>query len=214
MEEGTGGKGWTARRRAIVIGVTAVGVAVAVAVGIVLGTSARRERSAGTEAAVRIISAYAESLRTIRKDQRATSDPSQVTALAAKERRLRVLTAVGLGGVLERSGESELREAIEDEVREILSAFPNSSAVIEEIEGPYFQELARADPEFERDLTGLLAFLVREEERGIEAKRRELEDLKRQRAEISERLAPGAESHEGHGHEGNGHEGNEHDGKE
>ncbi|MHC4249212.1 MAG: hypothetical protein ACYS9X_08810 [Planctomycetota bacterium] len=214
MTEDTGGTGRRPRRRAIVIGVAAVGVAVAVAVGIVLGTGARRERSAGTEAAVRIISAYAESLRKIRKDQRATSDPYEVTALAAKERRLRVLTAVGLGGVLERSGESELREAIEDEVREILSAFPNSSAVIEEIEGPYFQELARADPGFARDLTGLLAFLVREESRGIEEKRRELEDLKRQRAEIRKGLESGAEGHEGHGHEGNEHEGNEHEGKE
>ena len=138
--------------------------------------------------AARIIAAYAESLRTIRKAQRATADPAEVAALAAKERRLRVLTAVGLGGVLERSGEAALRGALEDEVREVLSAFPNSGMVIEEIEGPYFQELGRADPGFARDLTGLLGFLVREEGRAIEEKWRELDELKRQRAEIRKGL--------------------------
>jgi hypothetical protein len=200
VTEDNAGKGLAARRQRIVIGVAAVGVIAAAIAGALLGLAFRDRRSAGTEAAARLIAAYSEKLRAIRKAQGSAADPAQAAALAAKERRLRVLTAVGLGGVLHRSGEPGLREAIEDEVREILSAFPDSGAVIGEIEGDYFQDLAKADPEFGRDLTGLLEFLVREEERVIEAKRLELEELKAQRAKIREGLESGAESHEGHEH--------------
>lgn len=204
MSENAVGVGGRSRRRAVVIGLVVAGVALAVTVGIVTGLGMRRKRSAGTEAAVRIVAAYAESLRALRDAQRASVDPARLADLAARERRLRVLTAVGLGGVLERSGETALRGALEDEVREILSAFPDAGAVLEEIEGAYFQRLAQDDLDFARDLTGLLEFLVREEGRGIEAKRRELEELKAQRAEIRKELAPGGGSHEGH--EGHGHE--------
>jgi len=197
VTEESGSKDPGARRRTVVIGVTVAGVAVAAVVGAYLGSGPRREGSAGTEAAARIVAKYSESLLALRKAQRATSDPAALADLAAKERRLRVLAAVGLGGVLERSGEPGLREAVEEEVREMLSAFPDSGAILKEIEGPYFQELAAEDAEFARDLVGLMEFLVREEGRGIEAKRRELEELKAQEAELREKLAPGRPGAEG-----------------
>ena len=202
--EEDGNKGLAARKRMVVIGIAVAGVVLAAVVGTVLGRGVRRKGSAGMEAALRIVAAYSDSLHSLRKAQLATADPAKLAGLAAKERRLRVLTAVGLGGVLRRSGESELRDEIEDEIREILSAFSNAGDVLEEIEGPYFQGLAHDDPDFARDLTGLLEFLVREGNRGIEEKRRELEELKAQEAEIREKLVPGGdkrEGHEGHGHE-------------
>ncbi len=199
MTEESDSKGLTARRRRIVIGVAVGGVALAAALGVGLGLAFRDRRSAGTEAAARILAAYSESLRALRKAQKATADPDALALLAAKERRLRVLTAVGLGGVLKRSGEPALRDAIEDEVREALSAFPDSGAVLGEIEGEYFQSLAREDADFARDLTGLLEFLVSEEGRGIEAKQRELEELKAKRDSIRKELVPGRREHEGNG---------------
>jgi hypothetical protein len=104
-----------------------------------------------------------------------------------------------LGGVLKRSGEPGLRAAIEDEVREVLSAFTDSGAVLAEIEGDYFQSLAREDADFARDITGLLEFLVSEEGRGIEAKRRELEELKAERDSIRKEFVPGRREHDGNG---------------
>ncbi len=182
---------WSTRKRAVVIGITVVGAAVAAVVGARLGRGPRRERSAGAEATARIIAAYNDELRSLRKDQRRTVDPAALADLAASERKLRVLTAVGLGGVLHHSGEPELGETIELEIREMLSAFSNSRDVLAEIESPYFQRLARDDPDFTRDLTGLLEFLVRVEEDEIKAKRLELEKLKAQEAAIRKELAPG-----------------------
>jgi len=215
VTEESGGKGIRdpgARRRWIVIGITIVGVAVAAVLGAYLGRGPRRERSAGKEAVARIVAVYSESLRELREAQRATTDPAELADLAAMELRLRVLTAIGLAGILERSGEEALRGEVEGEIREMLSAFPDSGAILDEIEGEYFQKLAAQDVEFARDLGRLLEFLVREEGVQIEAKRSELERLKALEAEMREQLVPGSvekKTDDDADHEG--HEGCDHD---
>jgi len=200
-----------ARRRWIVIGVTVVGVAVAAVLGAYLGRGPRSERSAGTEAAARIVAAYRGSLRELREAQRATTDPAELADLAAMELRLRVLTAIGLAGIPERSGEPALREETEGEIREMLSAFADSGGILNQIEGEYFRKLSAEDVEFARDLGRLLEFLVREEGLQIKAKRRELEKLKALEAEMREQLVPGHESHEKAEDHKEGHEGCDHD---
>jgi len=194
-----------ARRRWIVIGVTVVGVALAAVVGAYLGSGPGREPSAGKEAVARIVTAYRGSLRELREAQRSTADPAELAGLAAMELRLRVLTAIGLAGILERSGEPALSGEIEGEMREMLLAFPDSGAILDQIEGEYFQKLAAEDVGFARDLGRLLEFLVREEGLQIEAKRSKLEKLRALEAEMREQLVPG------HGDHGEGHEGHDHD---
>jgi hypothetical protein len=189
----------------IMIAATFAAIAAAAMVGIFLGSGVSRKRPAATPApTARIIGAYSDSLRALREAQRGTADPAQLAKLATEERRLRILTAVGLGGILHRPGEPELRADIEDKIREILSAFFDAGDILAEVEKPYFKGLAEEDPGFARDLTGLLEFLVGEEKRGVEARRRELKELKAQEAEVRKELTPGGakrKGHEGHGHE-------------
>ena len=90
----------------------------------------------------------------------------------------------------------------------MLSAFPDSGAILDEIEGEFFRKLAAEDVEFARGLGRLLEFLVREEGLQVEAKRRELEKLRALEAEMREQLVPGHSDHEG---DGGGHEGCDHD---
>lgn len=201
MTEGDAGRSARRRRFALVAG-TAAGVAAAVLLGVVLARTLLRWESpapaADRDPAARFIATYRESLESIRRRQRATTDPEELGALAAKERELRVIAAAGLAGLRERAESEARRNVIEDEVREILSAFPDAGAIIKEIEGPVIGALAEEDVGFARDVTALLEFLIREEGRVIDEKRRELEGLKAREAELREELEPG---HEGHDHD-------------